>query len=103
MTEKKEKQFLCNRKKNRSANLKIKQAYILKQKYISYCQLKLQPSKYMLLTVSQHSVRKPTHHFNMYKTTCHMTKTTISLHHLAIQKKINCTFNEDVVSRKFTK
>lgn len=39
-------------KKNRSANLKIKQAYILKQKYISYCQFKLQPSKYMLLTVS---------------------------------------------------
>lgn len=56
MTEKKgENNFFasfCNRKKNRSANLKIKQAYILKQKYISYCQLKLQPSKYMLLTVS---------------------------------------------------
>lgn len=38
--------------KNQSANHKIKQEYILKQKYISYCQLKLQPSKYMLLAVS---------------------------------------------------
>lgn len=45
--------------KNQSANLKIKQAYILKQKCISYCQLKLQPSKYMLLAVSEHSIRKP--------------------------------------------
>lgn len=55
MTEKKEKTISLHhfqQKKNQSANLKIKQAYILKQKYISYCQLKLQPSKYMLLAVS---------------------------------------------------